>query len=229
MNRIENCRLYAFVDTAYLRGRKPEIVAAQLCAGGADIIQLRAKEAPEERVREMAKNLLPVLEHFGVPLVINDSPKIAAETGAAFCHLGQEDFFDAGHTRTSDLPGASRVQIGLSTHAPAQAERALRAEPAYLAIGPVYATATKPGARPVTLEYVRWASENVRIPWFAIGGIKLTNLDEVLAAGAKRVCVVSGILEAEDVEKECRKFKDRLARHAASGLQGEGQGEGEAR
>ena len=79
-----------------------------------------------------------------------------------------------------------------------------------MAIGPVYATGTKPTARPVTLEYVRWAAEHVKIPWFAIGGISLTNLDEVLAAGARQICVVSAILNRDDVSAACREFKQRL-------------------
>ena len=84
----------------------------------------------------------------------------------------------------------------MSTHSPEQAKRALAAGPDYIAIGPVYSTGTKPKAKPVTLEYVRWAAANVNIPWFAIGGINLGNLDDVLAAGARRICVVSAILNA---------------------------------
>ena len=103
-----------------------------------------------------------------------------------------------------------KLQIGLCTHAPEQAKRALAAGPDYVAIGPVYATGTKPTARPVTLEYVRWAAANVPIPWFAIGGITLENLGDVLAAGARRVCVVSAILNAPDVAKACAEFRRRL-------------------
>jgi thiamine-phosphate pyrophosphorylase len=98
----------------------------------------------------------------------------------------------------------------LSTHAADQAARALDARPAYIAVGPVYATGTKPGARPVTLEYVRWAAARVKIPWFAIGGIHLGNLEEVLGAGAERICVVSAILNAPDIAQACREFKKRL-------------------
>ena len=101
-------------------------------------------------------------------------------------------------------------KIGLSTHAPAQAQRALDAGADYIAIGPVYATGTKPTAKPVTLEYVRWAAANVTVPWFAIGGINLQKLDDVLAAGAKRICVVSAILNAPDVAKACAEFRRRL-------------------
>src|SRR5438477_7674486 len=211
MKPISDCRLYAFVDTAYLHGRAPENIAEQLCAGGADLIQLRAKRSSLQEIRRMASTLLPIAQKADVGLVINDHPALAHEIGADLCHLGQEDFFGAGHTHISQLRTPhSALRIGLSTHSPEQANRAMAAGADYIAIGPVYATATKPTAKPVTLDYVRWAAANVRIPWFAIGGINLENLDEVLAAGARRICVVSAILNAPDIAAACRKFKSRL-------------------
>ncbi|MFO1477476.1 MAG: thiamine phosphate synthase [Verrucomicrobiota bacterium] len=211
MKPLDACRLYAFVDTAYLRGRDPAGLAAALCEGGADLVQLRAKNSPEPEIRRLAAAVLPVTRAAGVRLVINDHLAIAESLGADCCHLGQEDFFDAGHTRVDQVrqPG-SPPEMGLSTHAPAQAARAVEAGADYIAIGPVYATGTKPTARPVTLDYVRWAAANVRIPWFAIGGINLSNLDDVLAAGATRICVVSAILNADDVAAACREFRRRL-------------------
>lgn len=211
MKPLSECRLYAFVDTTCLRGRAPEVVARQLCDGGADLIQLRAKQSSLNEIRLMAEAILPVTRGARVGLVINDHPAIAAQVGAEYCHLGQEDFFDAGHKNITELsPAPSRFGIGLSTHAPSEASRALSAGADYIAIGPVYATGTKPEAKPVTLEYVRWAAANVHIPWFVIGGINLQNLDEVLAAGAQRICVVSAILNAPDVAEACRRFKERL-------------------
>jgi thiamine-phosphate pyrophosphorylase len=208
MKLLADCRLYAFVDTAYLQGRAPELVAQQLCDGGADLIQLRAKKSSPDEIRRMAEAILPVTRGSNVGLVINDHLEIAGETGAELCHLGQEDFFDSGHTNVAALKTQnSKLKIGLSTHAPEQAKRALAAEADYLAVGPVYATGTKPAAKPVTLEYVRWAAANVNIPWFAIGGINLKNLDDVLAAGAERVCVVSAILNAPDVARACAEFR----------------------
>jgi thiamine-phosphate pyrophosphorylase len=204
---LQDCRLYTFVDTAYLRGRNPAEVAQQLCDGGSDIIQLRAKGMEPDVIRRMSEQILPITQRANVLLVINDHPDIAREVGAPLAHLGQEDFFDAGHTRASEF---APVQIGLSTHAPEQALRAIAAEPAYIAIGPVYATGTKPTAKPVTLEYVRWASKNVSVPWFAIGGINLGNLDDVLGAGARRICVVSAILNAKSVSEACQSFRQRL-------------------
>jgi thiamine-phosphate pyrophosphorylase len=211
MKPLSDCRLYAFVDTAYLHGLAPHDVAKQLCDGGADLIQLRAKDLPVGKVRRMAEKILPVTRTANVGLVINDHLAMAKEVGAEFCHLGQEDFFEAGYTHVSQLSTPnSQLKIGLSTHAPAQAQRAIAAGADYIAIGPVYATGTKPTAKPVTLEYVRWAAANVTTPWFAIGGINLQNLEEVLAAGAKRICVVSAILNAPDIAKACAEFRRRL-------------------
>ena len=212
MKPLTECRLYAFVDTAYLHGRAPESVAQQLCDGGADLIQLRAKNSSLDEIRRMAQAILPITRRANVGLVINDHLEIAREVGAELCHLGQEDFFDAGRKHVSEFKiQDSRFKIGLSTHTPGQAQRAISAGLDYIAIGPVYATGTKPTAKPVTLDYVRWAAANVTMPWFAIGGISLSNLDEVLAAGARRICVVSAILNAADVAKACGEFRRKLA------------------
>jgi len=211
---LPDCKLYTFVDMAYLSGRATEIVAQQLCDGGADLIQLRAKKSPPAEIRRMAEKILRITKRANVGLVINDYVDIAADLDAEFCHLGQEDFFDTGYTHCSEVRSQkSEVRIGLSTHSPEQAKRALAAGPDYIAIGPVFATDTKPTAKPVTLEYVRWAAapqSGVNIPWFAIGGINLENLGDVLAAGARRVCVVSAILNTPDVAKACAEFRRRL-------------------
>jgi len=212
MKPLADCKLYTFVDTAYLNGRAPELVAQQLCDGGGDLIQLRAKKSSPDEVRAMAEKILPVTRRANVGLVINDHLEIAHDLGAEFCHLGQEDFFDAGFKNVSELKTQnSKLKIGLSTHSSVQAQRALAAGPDYIAIGPVFATGTKPGAKPVTLDYVRWAAANVTAPCFAIGGIHLENLGDVLAAGATRICVVSAILNAPDVAKACAEFRRRLA------------------
>ena len=211
MKPLADCKLYTFVDTAYLHGRAPELVAQQLCDGGSDLIQLRAKNSSPAEIHALAEKILPVTRHANVGLVINDHLDIAREIGADLCHLGQEDFFDAGHTHISQLAmGNGQLKIGLSTHAPAQAQRALEAGADYLAIGPIYATGTKPTAQPVTLEYVRWAAANVTVPWFAIGGVNLQTLPEVLMAGARRVCVVSAILNAPDAAQACAEFRRQL-------------------
>ncbi|MBT5926748.1 MAG: thiamine phosphate synthase, partial [Verrucomicrobia bacterium] len=157
--------------------------------------------------------IYPITKSSGVHLVINDNLEVATQLPEAFVHLGQEDFFATGSRHISDLSiqnKPNQFRLGLSTHAPKQALRAIKAEADYVAIGPVFATPTKPTANPVTLEYVKWAAKNVRIPWFCIGGINLSNLSEVLDAGAQRVCVVSAFLNATDVAKECAIYRKKL-------------------
>lgn len=212
MKPLDDCRLYAFVDTAQVRGRVPAELARQLCGGGADLVQLRAKGESPETVRRIAAEILPVTTAAGVWFVLNDHWDIGRELGVPCVHLGQEDFFDAGRRHVRELPGggAGTPLLGLSSHAPDQARRAVEAGAAYVAVGPVHATGTKPGRPPVTLEYVRWAAANLTLPWFAIGGIHAGNLDGVLDAGATRVCVVSGILGADDVAEACRALRRRL-------------------
>lgn len=211
MKPLPDCKLYTFIDTAYLHGRAPELVAQQLCDGGSDLIQLRAKRSTAAETRVMAEKILPVTRRAGVGLVINDHPDIARGLGAEFCHLGQEDFFDAGFKNVAQLKTQNlNLKIGLSTHSPEQALGALATDADYLAIGPIFATGTKPAAKPVTLDYVRWAAANVKVPWFAIGGVNLQNIGDVLAAGATRVCVVSAILNSPDVAKICAEFRRRL-------------------
>lgn len=222
MKNLADCRLYTFVDSAYLHGKEPAEIARQLCAGGSDLIQLRAKNATVDDIERMAEAVLPITRAAHVGLVINDHWDLTMRLGADICHLGQEDFFDAGlkhkadlSTPKSDLSTHTNSQLstpllGLSTHAPEQAGRAIATDADYIAIGPIYATGTKPTAKPVTLDYVRWASENVKVPWFAIGGVNLSNLDDVMAAGARRICVVSAILNAPDIARACQAFKNRL-------------------
>lgn len=218
MKPLDQCRLYTFVDTAYLHGRDPVSLATQLILGGADLIQLRAKNLDPTTLAQLTLPLLQLCQNHGVHFVLNDHPEIALRLGAPLAHLGQEDFFDAGHSHLPTYlqslnpnPTPHPLRIGLSSHAPYQAQRAVNAGAAYVAVGPVFATPTKPGRPPVTLDYVRWAAQHLPpTPWFAIGGITLDNLQSILDAGARRICVVSAILNAPDVTQACRTFRQRL-------------------
>src|SRR5262245_54431750 len=138
MKPLSECRLYTFVDTMYLRGRPAVEIARQLCDGGSDIIQLRAKSSGFEDVQRMAEAIARISESAGVHFVVNDHVDVARGLPHPFCHLGQEDFFDGGRSHVSQLYVATSkggsfsslsldsrpLQIGLSTHSPAQAERA---------------------------------------------------------------------------------------------------------
>jgi len=207
-----DCRLYAFVDTAYLDGREPAELARALCGGGADVLQVRAKGWGRDATRRLVEDVFPVVSGAGARMVLNDDWGLGCELAMPCVHLGQEDFFDAGHVTRDNLPGdGHRPELGLSSHAPDQFVRAEAAGAAYVAVGPVFATPTKPGRPAVTLDYVRWAAAHARVPWFAIGGIQGSNLEAVLAAGAMRVCVVSALLRQPDVEAATRALRGRLA------------------
>jgi thiamine-phosphate diphosphorylase len=172
MKPLTACHLYTFTDTAYLHGRDPLDLAKALCEGGSDLIQFSAKNWTEPQIKELVEAILPITKAAGAGLVVNDHLRIAQERGADFCHLGQEDFFDAGYQHIRELPtcAESRTRIGLSTHAPAQAMRALKAGADYIAVGPVYPTESEPGDRESASRLL--ASEKVSV--VTISGTQVT-------------------------------------------------------
>jgi len=202
---ITQCRLYGFVEAGYLAGRNPADVTQALIDGGVDVIQVRAKELSHAKRVELTRAVISAVGRHEVPVIVNDDIDAARETGAAGVHLGQEDF--AAVTR-EQLTGL-RI-IGISTHSLPQAQQAERDGADYIGVGPVFATGTKPGVKPVGVELVRQVAGEIEIPFFAIGGITLENIDSVLAAGATRVAVVSAILNAANVTATAKMFKEKL-------------------
>lgn len=188
---------YGILDTGYVPRENLVAKCRALLAGGADIIQLRAKrETTSERIG-ILDTLVPLFAGTDVPLIVNDDIEAALRFPGLGLHVGQDDM-SPGEAR--DRLGPGRV-LGLSTHSPEQAAGALAHAEAldYFAVGPVFATPTKPDYTPVGLELVRHvAALKPELPWFAIGGIKRHNLAQVLAAGARRVVAVSDVLCAED-------------------------------
>jgi len=184
-----------------------------MCEGGIDILQLRAKEGTELEVEEMAAQLAPIAEAAGVPFIINDFPELVPAVGAQGAHVGQDDLpvsdarWRAGRALANEVPP---VIIGKSTHSVAQALAAQEAGADYIGFGPLFVTPTKPGRPAIGLEDIRRVHELVRIPIFCIGGIKLENLETIVAAGARRVVIVSGILQAKDIGGYCRQAKALL-------------------
>ena len=208
--RIGSARLYGFIDTAYLGDRDPGDVTRAMIEGGVDMIQVRAKEmTPAQRI-ELGMTVLGIASRFNVPVIINDDVAAAAEINADGVHLGQEDWSRLGGSEQRVHSLANMRIVGLSTHSLEQALAAERDGADYIGVGPIFPTATKPGAKPVGLDLIRQIVERVATPFFAIGGITLDNLDQLLDAGTKRVAVVSAILNAPDVRKAAAAFKRRL-------------------
>ncbi|HUI06292.1 MAG TPA: thiamine phosphate synthase [Verrucomicrobiae bacterium] len=207
---IVRCRLYGFIDTAYLQGRDPGEVARQLIAGGADVLQVRAKKSSHAERVEIALKTIAFASVPGVPVIINDDIDAAFETGADGVHLGQEDWVALGSREERQQRLANMRIVGLSTHSLEQALVAERDGADYIGVGPVFPTGTKPGVKPVGVGLVREVAARVAVPFFAIGGITPANVGQVLEAGATRVAVVSAILKAPDVAQAAREFKRRL-------------------
>ena len=207
MKPLKNCKLYAILDTGYVKKDRLLDMARAIVRGGADILQLRAKNELDEEILQMAPAIRDVAAAAGVPLIINDRPRLAGQLDAAGVHIGQDD----GTVAAARKQLLKKGYVGKSTHSEAQIEATLAEKPDYIAVGPIYATPTKPDYAPVGIKLIEFAASKVTIPFFCVGGIKLENVEGVLAAGAKRIVVVSGILLASDPEKYTKLLKQKLA------------------
>ncbi len=204
--KLAAARLYGIADLGYVSTCELVAVTKALCAGGVDILQLRAKGHTPGEIETFARSMLPVTRDFDVPLIINDHPEVVAETGAEGAHVGQDD---AAVAKARDLTGAA-VIVGKSTHSLAQARAAAAEGADYIGFGPLYATGTKPDYTPIGLADIAAAHRSVSLPIFCIGGVNTERLDAILAAGARRVVIVSALLQAPDTAAATRAIKARL-------------------
>ena len=205
---LANATLYGILDLSYIALSDIQPVAQAMIAGGIDVVQLRAKQLPTDRFAEIALQLAPIFRDVGIPFILNDHPALVPATGAAGAHVGQDDLTVA-EARALAGPGAL---IGKSTHSLAQALAATApgAEADYIGFGPLFATPTKLDYTPIGLDDIRSVHQSTATPIFCIGGIKLGNLPTVLAAGARRVVIVSGLLQAPDLADYARSIKQLL-------------------
>jgi thiamine-phosphate pyrophosphorylase len=202
-------RLYLCTDARKQQGDFEQFVDAAF-QGGVDIIQLRDKTIEAAEELELLEILQSVAHRRGRLWAVNDRADVASLSGAPVFHIGQKDIPLRSARKLLHDP----TIIGLSTHTPEQIDAAIAASPGrsgldYFCVGPVWATPTKPGRSAVGLDLVKYAANAVKqadeetvggvvLPWFAIGGIDLSNVEEVVRAGASRIVVVRAITEAED-------------------------------
>jgi len=213
LTRLSTARLYLVCDRAS-GGRELSALLPGAIAGGVDIVQLREKDLGDEELLSLAREARELCERHGALFVVNDRPVVARESGADGAHVGQDDMPVA---EVRELVGPDML-IGLSTHAPAEIDAVAASTgadrrsdgPDYIGVGPVHATPTKLGRPAVGLELVRYAAAHAPVPFFAIGGIDADNIDEVLAAGASRVCVLRAISESADPELAARELRKQL-------------------
>lgn len=200
LGRIQRARLYGILDLGYVAVPDAGRVALAMLEGGVEVLQLRAKEHPASDILALARTIAPLCRESGVPFILNDHPALVPECGADGVHVGQDDL-SVADARKMAGPG---VIVGKSTHSVAQAVAASAESPDYLGFGPLFATPTKPDYAPIGTEDIAEVHRLVALPIFCIGGIKQDNLAGVLACGASRAVIVSGILLADDIAGYCR-------------------------
>ncbi len=209
--RLEQVRLYVLLTASLCRNGDVFETARRAAAGGADMFEYREKDMEDGEFLANARKLAALCSDLGMLLIINDRPHVARLAGADGVHLGQGDLSAAD---AREVLGSGRI-LGRSTHEPAQA-RAAEAEGAdYIGVGPVFETKTKEHRAAVGLEYAAFCEREISIPGFAIGSVNEKTVDQVLAAGARRIAVCTGITMKDDVEAAAKGFREKLA--AATG------------
>jgi thiamine-phosphate pyrophosphorylase len=203
--------LYAILDVSLCGERRLEPLAVldAFLEGGARLIQLRDKTPSSAARLALADAAVARARAAGALLIVNDRADIAAMSGADGVHVGQEDL---GVDDVRAMLGSDAI-VGLSTHDVAQIDDAAKTSATYIAVGPIYGTATKDtGYSARGLDLVGYAAE--RRPVVAIGGITLERAPEVIAAGATSVAVISDLLR-DDPAEMVRRFRRRIG--AAAG------------
>ncbi len=206
---FHNFRLYAVTDLQPRSQSRILLDIESAYRGGADIVQLRAKSMSLSDQIVLGKAIAKMANRLKKLYFVNDSFSLAVLTGAHGLHVGQDDLPPA-EVRRLCKKMKQPLLLGLSTHSDKQAKLA-QCEPVdYFAVGPVFATPTKPHYRSVGLGLVKRVNCFAKKPWLAIGGIDLSNLDLVLKQGASRVAVVRAVFGAQDPGQACRKLTQKL-------------------
>ena len=206
MRSLADALLYAIIDLGYVSAENAPAIFEKFIAGENDIVQLRGKNRSLDELSALAEKLLTMSAN--IPLIANDHAEIAQRVQVQGVHVGQDD---ASIEKVRAQIRRSIV-VGKSTHSIEQAVAAEREGADYIGFGPIFSTPTKPDYSPIGLAQIREVYERVSIPIFCIGGIKSENLTQVIAAGAKRVVIVSGLLQANDVAEYARACKKLLRR-----------------
>ncbi|PSB38084.1 thiamine phosphate synthase [filamentous cyanobacterium Phorm 46] len=184
-----------------------QVVEAAL-QGGLTLVQYRDKTSDDAVKLDNVRKLCELCHRYDALLIVNDRVDLAIASDADGVHLGQQDL---PVSEARKLLGPGRI-IGRSTTNAEEMQRAIDEGADYIGVGPVYSTPTKPDKQAAGLDYVRYAADKSPVPWFAIGGIDINNLDEVLNAGAQRVATVRSIMEAEQPTLVTQFFISQLIR-----------------
>ncbi len=195
--------LYGITAENFANGKSNVECVKEMIKSGIKIIQYREKyKSLKEKAKE-AKEIAKICKDNGIIFIVNDHVDIALLVEADGVHVGQDDM-DIKDVRK--IVGKDMI-IGVSTHAPDEALKAQNDGADYIGVGPIFKTTTKK-REPVGLEYLEFVVKNINIPYVAIGGIKKYNFDKIVQTGAKRICLVSEIVGAKNIEKMISDLKN---------------------
>lgn len=181
-----------------------------LVDGGMPFLQLRMKDQPVDTVRKTAEMLRKITSGSETLFIVNDDPQLAHDCGADGVHLGQDDMSIA---EARMILGNDAI-IGLSTHSPLQVVAACKEQPSYIGVGPVFPTPTKKIADPaIGLSGMKAMLELATVPAVAIGGIDLSNLEQVMKNGARNFCMVRQFTMSEEPKKTLQLIMDAHRRY----------------
>jgi thiamine-phosphate pyrophosphorylase len=203
---LRGALLYGIIDLSYVEESNAVRVAEAMIKGGVDLIQLRGKEQSIDELVDLAEELHELTAHSGTPLIVNDHAEVVSKVPVEGVHVGQDD----DSIELARRKAGRAVVVGKSTHSLEQVHAAQREGADYIGFGPIFATPTKPDYEPIGLKDIKQAHLDANLPIFCIGGIKIDNLEEVIAAGARRVAIVSGLLKAPDIAAYAREAKQLL-------------------
>ena len=206
MHNFLRRRLYAIIDLNYVSAGQAPAILRKLIDGGIDAVQLRGKNRSVDELSALAGQLLEQTMAANIPFIVNDHAAVADRVRVQGVHVGQDDDSIAQVRRVVSRP----VIVGKSTHSLSQAIAAELEGADYIGFGPLFATPTKPDYLPIGVDQIREVHRQVNIPIFCIGGIKVENLPQVIAAGAKRVVVVSGLLQSDNPAQYAQRAKRLL-------------------
>jgi thiamine-phosphate pyrophosphorylase len=206
LRSFQEADLYVVITEALCAGRTALDILGMTLAAGVRLVQLREKDLGSRRLYELALEFRRQTEALGALLIINDRLDIALAAGADGVHLGQDDLPVSAARRLGP-----ELLIGTSTHSLEEALAAQEAGASYVNIGPIFATQTKEAVTPLGPEMIDRIAPQLRIPWTTMGGIKKSNIDQVISRGARHPAVITAVTAATDPKTAAGELRQMIA------------------
>ena len=210
MKKINDYSLYLVLSSEYIPSKPPLEVAKKALKGGVDILQMREKDLSYDELLILGKELLALCKESNKLFIVNDDPHLVKAIGADGVHLGQEDLKKYPTELTRSIIGDNKI-IGISTHSIDQFKEANKKDFDYIAYGPIFFTKTKPYS--IGTDDIEKVIAAALKPVIFIGGINLSNIDELLAKGAKNMALIRAITESDDILNKTKALKSKITNY----------------